>query len=267
LISRYGHDLALPVMGFLGGTLWPLGIGEGARRLVEKSVTHAVGTKHIPTIALAYLHNLNFEMIRRDHVRSSSYARALLELTREHGMPAFFKYSNFAEGWLRCHAGDYGEGVTQMRDSLHPLYEQSCGCSPGLSLCGVMIAEAEAEVGHHDAALATIDAELSRMTHTRMFWYFAEAHRVRGELLLKSKPADVEPAEAAFTRAIEVARGQSAKRYEFRAATRLARLWTLQGERARHQGLLAILAKGLADGSDLDGFWDAVPVPNDLAGH
>ena len=35
---------------------------------------------------------------------------------------------------------------------------------------------------------------------------------------------------------------------------RLAQLWAKQGKRTEPQGLLAILAEGLADGSDMDGF-------------
>jgi predicted ATPase len=77
---------------------------------------------------------------------------------------------------------------------------------------------------------------------------------VRGELLLQSRPADIAGAEAAFTQAIEVARAQSAKRFELRAAIRLARLWTDHRKPAENNGLLGVLADGLTDGSDLDGF-------------
>jgi predicted ATPase len=101
------------------------------------------------------------------------------------------------------------------------------------------------------------------MTRTGQRWFLADAHRVRGEILIKSKLADIETAEAAFRQAIEVARGQSAKRFEFRAATRLAELWAAQGERVEHRGLLAILAERLADGSELDGFSPAHLLPDE----
>ena len=101
------------------------------------------------------------------------------------------------------------------------------------------------------------------MIRTGQRWFLADAHRVRGEILLKFKPSDVEAAEAAFTQAIEVARGQSAKRFEFRAAMQLARLWTDQGKPTAHQGLLAILSDGLADGSEFDGFSETEILSND----
>ena len=168
-------------------------------------------------------------------------------------MPRGLPGSAFQEGWLRCRAGDHGEGVAQMHEGLGPLREQ--GQSLFMPLYGVLLAETEAEAGHHDTALATIDAELaSDDIRPGSRWFLAEAHRVRGELLLKSNPGDAEAAEAAFTQAIAVARGQSAKRFEFRAAMRLAQLWASQGGSTDHQGLLAILADGLADGSEFDGF-------------
>jgi predicted ATPase len=94
------------------------------------------------------------------------------------------------------------------------------------------------------------------MTQTEQRWFLAEALRVRGEILLRSQHADIDAAEVAFKQAIVVARGQSTKRFEFRAAMRLARLSTDRGKCVEHRGLLGILGDGLADGSELDGFSD-----------
>jgi class 3 adenylate cyclase/predicted ATPase len=265
LVFRYGVDLAVPAMAYLALTLWKLGIGDDARCLIEKTVSHAVRTKHIATAAQAYVLAILFAMLRRDRVRSGPYAWALLDLARDHGLLFWRPYSGFCEGWLRCQAGDSAEGLAQMYDSLRPLREQS-GYHPGLPMAGVLIAETEAEAGNQDAALGTIDAELARMTETGLCGHLAEALRVRGEVLLRFKPAEVEAAEAAFMRAIEVARGQSAKRFELRAATRLKQLWAAQGKLPEHRGLLAILAEGLADGSDWDGFAETAARPGNRAG-
>ena len=52
LAFRFGQDLAVPAMGFLALTLWPLGIGEGARCLVEKTIAHAERTKQTSSVVL-----------------------------------------------------------------------------------------------------------------------------------------------------------------------------------------------------------------------
>jgi predicted ATPase len=252
LAYRFGTDFAVAAMAYLPVTLWPLGIGDGARHLVEQVITHALGTKHIPTIVYAHALASLFEMVCRDHRRSALYFQAYLDLAREHGMAEVLVYGAFHEGWLRWHAGDHDAGVAQMHDALAHMRQR--GMSVYTPVFEVLLAEAEAAADRCDAALAIIDADLEKMIQTGQCWYLAEAHRVRGELLSKAWPADGEAAEGAFVRAIEVARDQSAKRFELRAAMRLAQLWAKQGKPREPQNLLAILDQGLADGSDMDGF-------------
>ncbi len=252
LAFRFGQDLAVPAMAYLALTLWPLGVGQGACGFLDRAITHAVGTKHVPTIAYAWLHASMFEMIRRDWLRSGPFVRAYLDLAREHAMPMYLLYGAFHEGWLNSCDGENRAGAAQMRESLRLMGEQST--STYTPVYQVVLAETEAAAGQHDAAVETIDAAVATMIRTGECWFLSEAHRVRGDLLLRSNPADIGAAEAAFTQAIEVARRQSAKRFELRAAMRLARLWTGRGNRADRDGLLSILAEGLADGSGLDGF-------------
>ena len=65
----------------------------------------------------------------------------------------------------------------------------------------------------------------------------AELYRVRGELLLATE--DAGQAEKSFCTALETARRQSARLWELRAATSLARLWRDQGRRDEAHELLA----------------------------
>ena len=91
------------------------------------------------------------------------------------------------------------------------------------------MAEAEAEAGEIEAAVATIDdsiAECRRNGHRR---FEAENHRTRGELLLKQNPADPAPAEAAFLAAIAVAQQQKGRSFELRAALSRAKLCQSMG--------------------------------------
>jgi predicted ATPase len=76
LAFRFGQDLAVPAMAYLAMTMWPLGSARRARRFAAEAVSHALRTKHVPTIAYAYLHASLFEMMRRDLRRSCPYVRA-----------------------------------------------------------------------------------------------------------------------------------------------------------------------------------------------
>ena len=249
LAFRFGQDLAVPAMAWLGMTLWPLGIGSPSGHL-EQAITHAVRTEHVPTLVYTYLHAAVFHIMRRDHERSAPLLRLYLELAREHGMPTFLAFGAFHEGWLLWHTGERDLGTAQMHHGLELMCKENIAIIK--PLFGVLLAETQAEAGRFDAAVATVDAELAKITGTGQRWCLAETHRVHGEIMLKSPAPDTGAAEAAFVRAIEVARSQSARRFEFRAAKSLARLREHQGKSTEPRGLLAIL------GGEFDNSGDAI---------
>jgi predicted ATPase len=67
--------------------------------------------------------------------------------------------------------------------------------------------------------------------------YEVDVFRVRGDLL--SATGDRAAAEESYHRALAVARSQTAKSLELRAATSLARLWRDQGKRTEARDALA----------------------------
>jgi predicted ATPase len=69
-------------------------------------------------------------------------------------------------------------------------------------------------------------------------------------LLLHLPSPEVPQAEAAFRRALEVARRQQARALELRAACSLSRLWQQQGQRAAAHALLAPLYAWFTEGLD-----------------
>jgi predicted ATPase len=81
-------------------------------------------------------------------------------------------------------------------------------------------------------------------------WYEAELHRLKGELLLQQSSDDATEAETCFHQAIAVAQSQSAKSWELRAATSLARLWWQQGKRQEAYDLLAPVYGWFTEGFD-----------------
>jgi predicted ATPase len=237
---RVGPEHIISTMYFLAFTLLPLDVGNRAQGFIEKAISQAASTRYFPPIANAYMFASMIEMILRDSMRCAPHVKAFVDLALEHRMPSWRGNGLFMEGWLLCRAGDYNGGATRMQEGLQ--IRRELRQSLFRPLFGALLAETESAAGHHDAALETIDTELAIMKQTGQRWFLADAHRVRGEILLKSRGADTEAAEAAFLQAIEVARAQSAKRYELYAAVRLARLWASQRRPAEHSGLLAILA-------------------------
>jgi len=96
----------------------------------------------------------------------------------------------------------------------------------------IPLAEALEKDDKSGEALALLDEQIVFVEETGELWCAAGLHRLRGELLLKGTVPDFVGAQAEFLKAIDIARGQSAKLWELRAAISLARLWRDQGRYA-----------------------------------
>jgi predicted ATPase len=107
-----------------------------------------------------------------------------------------------------------------------------------------------AELGQLDDAWRCIDDAIETIERSKERWCEAEAHRIAGEIALKSLARDPEKAEACFDRALAVARQQRAKSWELRAAMSMARLWRDQGKQDAARELLAPVYGWFTEGFD-----------------
>jgi predicted ATPase len=92
----------------------------------------------------------------------------------------------------------------------------------------------------------------------------AELLRVNGELLLIKDPASHAEAEKSFRNGIEVARRQSAKSWELRATTSLARLLAKQKRHAEARAALSDIYNWFTEGFDTADLKDAEAVLAEL---
>jgi predicted ATPase len=83
-------------------------------------------------------------------------------------------------------------------------------------------------------------------------------------MLIQSSDSRAE-AEACFHRALDVAREQSTKAFELRAATSLARLWAEQGKRLQARDLLAPVYGWFTEGFDTADLKDAKVLLDELS--
>ena len=113
-----------------------------------------------------------------------------------------------------------------------------------------MLATAHADSGQFDDAWRCIDEAMTAMHTTKESWCEAEAHRVAGEIALKSPQRDVAKAQAYFEHSLTVVRAQQAKSWELRAAMSLARLFSDQGKRQAARDLLAPVYDWFTEGFD-----------------
>jgi predicted ATPase len=85
----------------------------------------------------------------------------------------------------------------------------------------------------------------------------AELHRKKGEVLLACAHGNGAQAEQEFRQAMDIARNQSARLFELRAATSLARLWSGQGRLAAARDLLRSIYGWFSDGPEIPDLQEA----------
>jgi predicted ATPase len=105
---------------------------------------------------------------------------------------------------------------------------------------------------------------LTRADENDERFYEAELHRFKGELLLRQDDTNTAEAQSCFERAIEVARKQSAKSWELRATTSLARLLRDTGRRDEARAMLADIYGWFTEGFDTADLIDAKALLDEL---
>jgi predicted ATPase len=124
-------------------------------------------------------------------------------------------------------------------------------------------ARAYAMVGQPSVGLSKLDEAEALVRTTGERWYEAEIHRMRGDLLRIT--GDDTHAEGSFRRAIAISQEQSAKLFELRASTSLARLWRDQGKRTKARDLLAPIYGWFTEGFDTPDLKEAKALLGELA--
>jgi class 3 adenylate cyclase/tetratricopeptide (TPR) repeat protein len=229
----FGVDFRLYTSAWLALAELLLGFPDRAR------ATHAISESAVERQPYARTFVLGFAFIPQlldDPAETIRRADELGQLAARYQFFLFTIISNLYRGWaLAATSGDPEvlgliDGslpVTRFvkLDSFLPWYL-------GLS------ADARLRLGRHDEALAAADEALTLAETAGGSFYEAELHRLRAEILAAqdTAPGDV---EAAFRRAIEIARRQGARWWELRASAGLVR-WA-GATAADHEALAALV--------------------------
>jgi predicted ATPase len=151
--------------------------------------------------------------------------------------------------------GRLDEGIAEMRQGLAAY--QATGAEALQLHWLITLAEVYGKAGRVEEGLAVLtDAQDLADRHGSERWLDEELYRLKGELRwqnAKNKGQEVKreaEVEACFQQAIEIARQQSAKSWELRAAMSLSRLWQKQGKKAKALSLLQEIYDWFEEGFD-----------------
>jgi len=231
----------------LARVLWTLGYADQARQRCQEALTLAQQGDHIPTLAYTEFFVALVCQFCRDVATTQAHADALLAVAAEHRLALRAAQSHLLRGWALAMQGEVVSGVSLLRQVLA---SPDVGPEALRPYWLATLAEAYDRVGQPQAGLQVLAEAVTLIATTEMCWWEAEVSRLQGALLLHLPNPEVPQAEAAFRRALDVARRQQAKALELRAALSLSRLWQEQGKCAEAHEFLAPIYAWFTEGVD-----------------
>jgi tetratricopeptide (TPR) repeat protein len=190
--------------------------------------------------------------------RAQTAAGEAIAVSDKYGIPLVGAWARVMMGWAQAQLGNPQEAVPLIRQGLDAAAD--AGANIGIGSFLTCLAEAQALGGATDDALSTLEQALQAnpeelIYRPYIFW-------VRGELRLKL--GQDEAAEADFREAIALAQKMSARLFELRAATSLARLLHQRGEANAARELLAPLYGWFTEGFDTPDLKEAKALLDEL---
>jgi predicted ATPase len=201
--------------------------------------------------------------LRQEGQAAQERAEAAMTLSTEQGFPFWLAMGTILRGGALAEQGQATDGITQMRQGLAVF--QATGAEVGRPYFLALLAEAYGRGGQVEEGLCALAEALAAVEKTGERFYEAELHRLTGELLLARAVANQVEAEACFRQALDIARRQSAKSLELRAAMSLSRLWQHQGERDEARQLLPEIYGWFTEGFDTADLQEAKALLDELS--
>ena len=243
----YGQDPGVNCRNYAGWNSWHLGYPDQALRYSREAVTMATQQAHPFTLAITQNFAAVLHHLRDEPDACLEHAEAAAAVSSEQGFPLWLGLAKVLRGWATLRRGQQQAGIAEVRQGLAEW--RGTGAELGMPWLLGLLAEAARELGRPEEGLPALEEALVTARAGEEHHHDAEIHRLRGELLLLQQAPSAE-VEACFCTAIDVARQQSAKSLELRAAVSLSRLLREQGRREEARQLLAEIYGWFTEGFD-----------------
>ncbi|RYZ37294.1 MAG: TOMM system kinase/cyclase fusion protein [Myxococcaceae bacterium] len=235
----YGQDTRVGGEVVLCRALWLLGFADQAKAHGEAAVAWGRELNHGTSIGLAFIYLLLMAQEHGDRTEATRLISQHAELSHRYGLLEQSAYVGILRGWAAKDLEATRRGVA-MREAFGTEMDQPV-------YYGVL-AELELELGHLDAALASVERGRQRAQALGEGYHESRMLRVKGRVLLARDGATALSAEACFRQAAEVAHAQGARMPELQAVTALARLLQTSGRQEEARQRLQIIYSTFTEG-------------------
>src|SRR5262249_7697826 len=163
-------------------------------------------------------------------------AQRSFDMSQEQRFSLYAILSRISRGRAIGELGRLGEARVEIGQGIDEARRNSVGFM--LPMMDSWLAEVHARTEEGERALAIVERALSEAGDAIGRSWEAELHRQRALILLALDPSRTGEVEVHLQKSLEVAREQSARSLELRAATSLAEFWRTRGRRAEARAIL-----------------------------
>jgi predicted ATPase len=236
LYNLYMVEPQVASLLLLSWDLWFMGYPDQSLSRVSEALALAQDLGHPYTVAFAHYMTSVVHLLRGDPARALESAERSFEVSQEQRFSLYVTLSRISRGGALGDLGRLGEARAEIELGIDEARRSCVGYM--LPMMESWLAEVHAKAGENETALSIVERALSKIGDVTGRAWEAELHRQKAQILFVLDPSKVREAESHLEKAIEVARGQSAKSLELRAATSLAELWRTQGRPNEARALL-----------------------------
>lgn len=259
LARQQGQDPAVLSLLFLSWTLWLQGYPDQAAPKMEAALKLADVLNHPYTKTNAALLSADFHHLLRQWPQCQAQAESGRELAGKWHFAFLGAGCTMHEGVALAQQGQMEKGIAILQQGVDAW--KAAGTGTALAYWYACLAEVYLIAGRREEGLKALEESFR---HEEEVYWLPEQYRIRAELLLLAPGNEVE-AEAILRQALEVARSQSSRSLELRAAMSLARHLRRQRRTAEGKDLLATCYAWFTEGFDTPDLVDARNLLEQLA--
>jgi len=232
----------------LSWDLWILGYPDQALSRVSEALALGKDLGHPYTVAFAHYMTSVVHLLRGDAAHALESAERSFEMSQEQRFSLYAILSRISRGRAIGELGRLGEARVELTQGIDEARRNGVGFM--LPMMDSWLADVHTKTGENEYALSFVERALTNIGDVTGRSWEAELHRQRAQILLALDPSKLREAESHLQKSIEVARGQSAKSLELRAATNLAELWRAQGRPDEARALLEPICHWFNEGAE-----------------
>jgi len=248
LSSLYMVEPQVASLLLLSWDLWFLGRPDGALSRVSEALALARDLGHPYTLTFAHYMTSVVHLLRGDAARAFESADKSFEISQEQRFSLYVILSRISRGRAVGDLGRLEEARAEIALGIDEARRKGVGFM--LPMMESWLADMHAKNGENECALSIVEGVLANIGDVTGRSWESELHRQRAQILLALNPSKISEAESYLKRSIEVARSQSAKSLELRAAISLAELWRAQGRPDEARALLEPICRWFDEGAE-----------------